>query len=68
MKRILQGIITLLSLSMMMGAAPIPQTGDEGVSITLWIVLGVAVIAVLVMAILPSIAKKKNDDDQNGPQ
>ena len=62
MKRILQSIAALLSLSMMMGAAPIPQTGDEGVAITLWIILGVAVIAVLVMAILPSIAKKNGDD------
>ena len=42
-----------------------PKTGDEGISSVVWIVLGVAIVAVIVVAIVPVFAKKKQNGDQS---
>lgn len=39
-----------------------PKTGDEGIDPIVWIVLGIAVVAVLVVALLPMFTKKKDND------
>ena len=41
-----------------------PKTGDEGINPLIWIVLGAAVVAVLVVALLPVFTKKKGKEDQ----
>ena len=41
-----------------------PKTGDEGISAIVWIVLGIAIVAVIVVAIVPMFAKKKQKGDQ----
>lgn len=41
-----------------------PKTGDEGISAIVWIVLGIAIVAVIVVAVVPMFAKKKQKGDQ----
>ena len=42
-------------------AALNPSTGDEGINPVIWIVLGIAVVAIVVAALVPALSKKKGD-------
>ena len=57
--------VTAVGTSLAASAASLnPATGDEGINPLIWVVLGVAVVAVLVAALVPALTKKKGDGDR----